>query len=110
MWLIQTLIDAPQTGVQKLENKVEIKYCTQCRWLMRSAWMAQELLTTFDGEISELTLKPGTGGVFEVVANGIVVWSRKAEGRFPEITELKQAVRDAIAPDKHLGHSDKKKD
>lgn len=76
---------------------------------MRSAWMAQELLTTFEQEISELTLKPGTGGIFEVVANGVVVWSRKAEGRFPEITELKQVVRDAIAPEKHLGHSDKKK-
>ena len=91
-----------------MENKIEITYCTQCRWLLRSAWMAQELLTTFDGEISELTLRPGTGGIFEVVANGVVVWSRKAEGRFPEITELKQVVRDAIAPEKHLGHSDKK--
>ena len=75
---------------------------------MRSAWMAQELLATFDQEISELSLRPGTGGIFEVVANGVVVWSRKAEGRFPEITELKQVVRDAIAPEKHLGHADRK--
>ena len=72
--------------------------------------MAQELLVTFDQELSELTLKPGTGGVFEVWANGELVWSRKTEGRFPEITELKQLVRDRIAPDKDLGHSDKKHD
>ena len=91
-----------------MHNSVEIQYCTQCRWLLRAAWMAQELLTTFDEEISELTLKPGTGGVFEVRANGETVWSRKTEGRFPEITELKQRVRDHIAPDKYLGHSDKK--
>ena len=91
-----------------MHNSVEIQYCTQCRWLLRAAWMAQELLTTFDEEISELILKPGTGGVFEVRANGKTVWSRKIEGRFPEITELKQRVRDHIAPDKHLGHSDKK--
>lgn len=70
--------------------------------------MAQELLTTFDGEIAELTLKPGTGGVFEVYANDERVWSRKAEGRFPDITELKRRVRDAIAPEKSLGHSDRK--
>jgi selenoprotein W-related protein len=70
--------------------------------------MAQELLTTFDQEITELTLRPGTGGVFEVRVNGKLVWSRKAEGRFPEITELKQLVRDEIAPEKDLGHSDKK--
>ena len=93
-----------------MQNKIEIKYCTQCRWLMRSAWMAQELLTTFEQEISELSLIPATGGLFEVIANGNVVWSRKDVGRFPEITELKQVVRDAIAPEKQLGHADKKQD
>lgn len=91
-----------------MTHHITITYCTQCRWLLRSAWMAQELLTTFDGEITELTLKPGTGGVFEVSANDQLVWSRKAEGRFPEITELKQRVRDVISPEKDLGHSDKK--
>lgn len=92
-----------------MSSRVEIHYCTQCRWLLRSAWMAQELLTTFEDEIGELTLKPGTGGVFEVHADGKLVWSRKDQGRFPEITELKQAVRDVIAPERHLGHVDRKK-
>ena len=91
-----------------MENHIDIEYCTQCRWLLRAAWMAQELLSTFDGEITALTLRPGTGGTFEVRANGETVWSRKIEGRFPEITELKQRVRDRIAPDRHLGHSDRK--
>lgn len=91
-----------------MNNHIEIHYCTQCRWLLRAAWMAQELLTTFDQEIAALTLRPGTGGVFEVRANGALVWSRKEQGRFPEITELKQLVRDQIAPDRDLGHSDRK--
>lgn len=71
--------------------------------------MAQELLTTFEQEVSELTLRPGTGGIFEVRANGALVWSRKAEGRFPEITELKQRVRDHVAPGRDLGHIDRGK-
>lgn len=87
---------------------ITITYCTQCRWMLRAAWMAQELLTTFDGEIAELTLKPASGGVFEVTADDQLVWSRKQEGRFPEITELKQRVRDVIAPEQDLGHSDSK--
>lgn len=89
------------------EHRVEIHYCTQCRWLLRAAWMAQELLTTFEGEIAALTLKPGTGGVFEVRVDAVLVWSRAAEGRFPEMKELKQLVRDHVAPGKDLGHSDK---
>ena len=86
--------------------RLEIEYCTQCRWLLRAAWMAQELLTTFQGELGEVALLPGTGGVFEVRLDGAVVWSRSGEGRFPELKELKQRVRDSIAPGRSLGHSD----
>ena len=85
---------------------IEVKYCTKCRWLLRAAWMAQELLSTFEEELGGVTLIPdGTGGLFEVRVNGEAVWSRKAEGRFPEIKELKQRVRDRVAPDKELGHA-----
>jgi len=90
-------------------DRIEIRYCRQCAWLLRAAWMAQELLSTFGEELAEVALQPGTGSVFEVRANGTVVWSRKEQGRFPEITELKQLVRDRIAPDKDLGHAERKR-
>jgi selenoprotein W-related protein len=70
--------------------------------------MAQELLTTSEDEIGSVTLVPGTGGILTVFANGQLVWCCKEKGRFPEITELKQLVRDQIAPDKSLGHVDRK--
>lgn len=87
--------------------RIEIVYCTGCRWLLRAAWMAQELLTTFEAELAEVSLVPGSGGVFEVRVGPDVIWSRQAEGRFPEIKELKQRVRDWVAPQKDLGHSDR---
>jgi selenoprotein W-related protein len=86
---------------------VEIEYCTQCRWLLRAAWVAQEVLTTFESDVGAVGLVPGVGGVFEVRIDGITIWSRAAQGRFPEIKELKQLVRDRVAPDKSLGHSDR---
>ena len=89
------------------QPRVEIVYCRQCRWLLRAAWMAQELLTTFEAELGEVALIPGSGGIFEVRVGEAVVWSRKAEGGFPEVKVLKQRVRDAVAPDKDLGHSDR---
>lgn len=85
---------------------LEIEYCTQCRWLLRAAWLAQELLTTFESELGRLILMPGSGGVFEVRLNGGIIFSRKVAGRFPESKELKQLVRDRIAPERSLGHSD----
>lgn len=69
--------------------------------------MAQELLTTFSTEIGEIALMPGTGGVFAIRIGNDTVWSRTEKGRFPEIKELKQIVRDRIAPGMDLGHSDR---
>jgi selenoprotein W-related protein len=87
--------------------RVEIEYCRQCRWLLRAGWTAQELLTTFEDALGGVTLVPGTGGVFEVRVDGALVWSRKGEGRFPELKELKQRLRDHVAPGRDLGHSDR---
>jgi selenoprotein W-related protein len=69
--------------------------------------MAQELLTTFQDDLGEVALRPGTGGIFEVLVDGETIWSRAAEGRFPDIKELKQRVRDRIAPGRDLGHTDR---
>lgn len=88
--------------------QVEIEYCTQCRWLLRAAWLAQELLTTFEADLAGVNLMPGTGGILEVRLNGVLIFSRKQARRFPESKELKQLIRDVIAPDRDLGHSDNK--
>jgi selenoprotein W-related protein len=87
--------------------RLEIEYCTQCRWLLRAAWLAQELLTTFEKELGEVTLVPGTSGIFEVRLEGETIFSRRQQRRFPESKELKQLVRDRNAPEKSLGHSDR---
>lgn len=92
---------------------VTIEYCTGCNWMLRSAWLQQELLTTFDGTLTAVMLRPNHAGagVFHVsldteTAEERVLWSRPAEGRFPETKELKQRLRDQIDPGRDLGHSD----
>lgn len=87
--------------------QIEIQYCTGCHWLLRGAWFAQELLSTFEKELGSVSLVPdSTGGVFEIRMDGNTIWSRKVEGRFPEIKEIKQKVRDIVAPSRDLGHVD----
>lgn len=88
-------------------HSVEIEYCTQCRWLLRAAWMAQELLTTFETDLKMVSLVPGTGGIFEVRLDNAVIYTRKTTGHFPESKALKQLIRDKIDPDRDLGHSDR---
>lgn len=86
---------------------LSITYCTQCNWLLRSAWMAQELLSTFALELGSVALVPSTGGVFEINLDGKLVWERKRDGGFPDIKALKKIVRDVIDPERDLGHTDR---
>ena len=50
------------------------------------------MLATYADYTRGLTLIPGSGGQFEVVVNGDLVFSKKGEGRYPEIKELKEAI------------------
>lgn len=87
--------------------RVEITYCTQCRWLLRATWLASELLTSFGTDLGEVALRPGTGGVFRVRVGEEVVWDRKVDGGFPDLGRLKRLVRDRVAPGRDLGHTDR---
>ena len=93
------------------QNRVTIIFCPGCGWLLRSAWMAQEILTTFSDEVDCLTLKPSKNesGVFQIMVNEELLWCRKRDDGFPDVKTLKQRIRDLVAPKKDLGHSDREK-
>ncbi|KAF8422434.1 Rdx family-domain-containing protein [Tirmania nivea] len=109
---------------------ITIQYCTQCKWMLRAAYFAQELLSTFSSAplpgtppqhftLPAVTLLPATGGVFTVTLYHVadpaaphmvqqkVLWDRKTDGGFPEAKELKRRVRDVVDPSRGLGHIDK---
>lgn len=87
--------------------RVAITYCTRCNWLLRAAWMAQELLSTFGESLGEVALVPATAGAFSIAVDGAIVWERKADGGFPDVRTLKQRVRDQLDPARDLGHLDR---
>lgn len=84
--------------------RVEIRYCTRCRFLLRAAWLAQELLSTFESELAEVALVPGSGGIFEVALDGEVIASNRESKRIPDASEVKRLLRDRIAPARSIGH------
>ncbi|KLO12860.1 hypothetical protein SCHPADRAFT_828889 [Schizopora paradoxa] len=97
-------------------SSITIEFCDRCRWLHRATWVSTELFLTFPPPIiNGIHIVPlnseKTAGRFRVwlsLSTGpYLVWDRKIEGRFPELKELKQRVRDKIQPGKSLGHSDK---
>jgi selenoprotein W-related protein len=88
-------------------RRISVHYCPRCRWLLRAAWIAQELLSTFEADLSEVALVPDAAGMFEVRLDGERIFSRSDEGGFPDAAELKRRVRDRIDPERSLGHVDR---
>ncbi|KAF3937233.1 hypothetical protein ABW19_dt0208811 [Dactylella cylindrospora] len=95
--------------------KISIQFCIQCKWNLRAAYYAQELLQTFSTSLGEVALRPATGGIFtitletfneESILESYLIWDRKRDGGFPETKELKKKVRDIIDPKRDLGHVD----
>ena len=88
--------------------------------MLKSFWMAQELLTTFEDEIDAITIIPSsTKGIYSIqlsqantlgpeISKRTLLWDRKEKGGFPSPKVLKQIVRDLVTPEKFLGHSDTK--
>ena len=86
--------------------EIIITYCTQCQWLLRAAWLAQELLSTLP------TTWGGCPGARERRDLPHQLRRRadlgaQARRRLPEAKELKQRVRDRIDPQRSLGHNDR---
>lgn len=95
------------------QASIVIHYCSLCQWQLRAAWMAQEILQTFDAnEVMQVALRPGQGGVFQIWrelpdCGREILWDRKVDTGFPSAKQLKQRIRDAVNPTKSLGHLDK---
>jgi selenoprotein W-related protein len=91
-----------------MKPTIVIEYCPKCHWLLRAAYMAQELLTTFEDDLKSITLLPSEiAGRYIISIDDKKIFDRKEFGGFPEIKELKQWVRDVVNPEKSLGHADK---
>ena len=100
-------MSTPETSTDT-KATIVITYCRQCNWMLRAAWMAQELLSTFSEELGAVTLVPGTGGVFTIEVDSHLLWERKRDGGFPDVKALKGLVRDRIDPSRELGHLDRR--
>ncbi|MFB2120755.1 SelT/SelW/SelH family protein [Parapedobacter sp. 2B3] len=91
-----------------MKPTITITYCPKCGWLLRSSYLASELLTTFADELNGVLLKPAEkAGEFRISIDNEPLVDRKTDGGFPEITALKRLVRDRVAPRKSLGHADR---
>jgi selenoprotein W-related protein len=56
--------------------------------------MVDQLLEEFEHDIRSLALIPSTGGVFEVIVDGDLVYSKKETGEHAEYEQVARPIRD----------------
>ena len=54
--------------------------------------MANEILEKYGTDVKELALIPSGGGVFEVIKNGDLIFSKKSLDRFPDDGEVMNLI------------------
>jgi len=69
--------------------KLEITYCVAWNYLPRAARLAAEIKKArgLDAELHK-----GSGGQFEIVLDGTLIFSKKELGRFPETPEILEKI------------------
>ena len=71
---------------------VSIEYCDTWNYEPRAVSLAEQLKETFEVEAK---LVPSSGGCFEVVVDGDLIFSKLNEGRFPEIDEVLSLMKNS---------------
>ena len=65
--------------------KISIEYCQKWNYKPRASSLEAEIKEQFDAEVS---LFASSGGVFEVVVDGALIYSKKKLDRFPMSGEI----------------------
>ena len=70
--------------------KLSIEYCSAWNYLPQASSLEAELKQSFPN--MEISLISSGGGVFEIVLDGKLIFSKKAINRFPEKGEVLRII------------------
>ncbi len=79
---------------------LEITYCQPCGHQPTAVELVNQLLSTYGMPLNKnlsIVLKPADKGIFDVVLDGKLIFSRKEVGRFPTFDEIKAQVEPKLA-------------
>ena len=77
--------------------KINIEYCSECGDAPVALKATEELLTAYEDRIAHITLIPSWSGVFEVVMDGSLIFSKTRLGRHAHAGELLKIVGERLA-------------
>lgn len=79
-----------------MKKNISIEYCTSWGYLGRVVALSRSILNEHKLKIGDLRIIPSLGGVFEVIVDGELVFSKTDLGRFPEKGEVEEIIKNII--------------
>ena len=76
-----------------MKNVITIEYCTSWGYLGRAVAHTRSILNEQSNKISEVSILPSSGGVYEISFNDEVIFSKKELDRYPEKDEIEEIIR-----------------
>lgn len=70
-------------------HKIRIVYCVPCGHLQR----AEAMKAVLERKGAHVELVPGDKGIHDIYVDGLLVFSRHKEGRFPEEKEILEMIK-----------------
>jgi selenoprotein W-related protein len=87
----------PLTGMTEPRlARINIEYCGECGDAPVALKAAGDLLSAYEDRIAHVTLIPSWDGVFEVVVDGALVFSKRRLGRHAQPGELVRIIGERL--------------
>ena len=77
--------------------KIKLEFCIVWNYTPRAVSTVEDILEKYGKDVTSIDLIPGTGGVFELYIDGVLIYSKLETGRHTNEGEILQLMEKALS-------------
>ena len=77
--------------------KIKLEFCIVWNYTPRAVSTVEDILEKYGKDVTSLDLIPGTGGVFELYIDGVLIYSKLETGRHTNEGEILELMENALS-------------
>ena len=77
--------------------KIKLEFCIVWNYTPRAVSTVEDILEKYGKDVTSIDLIPGTGGLFELYVNEVLIYSKLETGRHTNEGEILQLMEKALS-------------
>ena len=77
--------------------EIKLEFCIVWNYTPRAVSTVEDILEKYGKDVTSIDLIPGTGGVFELYVDGVLIYSKLETGRHTNEGEILQLMEKALS-------------